>query len=550
MRLAWSASTDADFARYEVHRGSSKNFFPGPSTLLASIDNRNDNTTLAQGMRPWTVYFFKVRVYDNGSPPLRNDSNELAQRTGNTPPAASALDPVQMGATSAFLSWATSPDDDFARYELHMSRNASIMPDNRTLVANLTNRQITEYTKENLELARTYYFMVRIFDEDGMQNDSNTVNGTTMNTIPKPVISSPGEGDIFDTRTPVSFNGNASTDQDRDPLSFLWTSSIDGMLSDSASFTATLSQGSHRITLYVNDQNGHNVSARISITVERAPDRPPVLAVIFPLDNGELSGVATIRGTASDQDGNETLVSVEYSVDKGAWNTADGLTSWSFELNTSKLSNGKHRLAFRAFDGELYCPDIILNVKVANVIINLKPSITITGPPSGQALSGTAMISGTASDPENNLSRVEMSLNGGGWSTIVGASTWSYALDTTILRNGQHSIQFRSFDGTHFSEPARFNFTVRNAAVQTTRSTDTSVFILPIIAIIAVVVILAVILMRRRSKGPAAANQLIAQPPPQQQYPPAAQYPPPQTGGYQPPQQPPDGYGRTPPPYG
>ena len=548
MRLAWSRSPDGDFARYEVHRASTKNFIPGASTLLQSIDRPDENRTLAQGMRPWTVYYFKVRVYDNGSPALRNDSNELDARTGNTPPEAAVLNPVQMGATSAFLTWSASPDEDFARYELHMSPNASFVPDALTMAANLTDRQYTECTIENLELARAYYFVVRSFDIGGMQNDSNTVNGTTMNTLPKPVISSPEEEEVFDTRTTVSFNGSTSTDQDKDPLSFFWTSSIDGFLSDDAVFTAVLSEGPHRITLYVNDGNGHNVSARISITVDRAPDRPPVLVVVFPLENSEISGVATLHGTATDIDGNETLASVEYCLDKGAWATADGLTAWRFELNTSKLSNGKHRLAFRAFDGELYSSEIVLNVKVSNVIINLRPSITMTGPSSGDGLSGTVIITGTASDPENNLSRVEMSLNGGGWSTIAGTASWSYSLDTTMLRNGQHSVQFRSFDGTHFSEPARFNFTVRNAVAETTNSTDAFPFIIPIIIVIVVIVAVLAILMRRKPKSPAAPNPV--QLPPEQQYPFAAPpYQPPRTDGYQP-QQPPNDPGRQPPPYG
>jgi outer membrane protein assembly factor BamB len=557
MKLAWSASTDADFAHYEVHRGSSRNFTPGASTLLGSIDRRDENSTLAQGMEPWTVYYFKVRVYDNGSPPLRNDSNELDARTGNTPPTAAVLNPVQMGATSASLSWSVSPDEDFARYELHMSQNASFAPDQGTSAANLTDRQNSEYMMENLELARAYYFMVRTFDEGGMQNDSNTVSGTTMNTLPRPVISSPEEGDIYDTRTSVSFNGNTSADQDKDPLSFHWTSSIDGFLSGNACFTAILTEGSHRITLYVNDGSGHNVSARLSITVNRAPDRPPLLAVAFPLENSEISGVATLTGTATDIDGNETLVSVECSVDKGAWTAADGLTAWSFDLNTSRLSNGKHKLAFRAFDGELYSPEINLNVKVSNIIINLKPSIIITGPPTGSALSGTAIITGTASDPENNLARVEMSLNGGGWSAIVGASSWSYPLDTTMLRNGQHSAQFRSFDGTYYSEPAQLNFTVRNAVAQTSQSANPILYVIPVIVIMAAVIAVLVLLRRRRSRGSAApppSNPPAMQPPAAQQYPPAAPYQyqqPPAAGGYQPQQQPPPaGYGRYPPPYG
>jgi outer membrane protein assembly factor BamB len=526
MRLSWSTNADSDFVRYELHRGNSKGFTPSVSTLLQTIYQRDQNSTQVESLKPWTLYYFKVRVYDNGSPPLRADSNELEARTGNTPPAAAVLNPVQMGATSASLSWSVSSDEDFARYELHFSRNASFSPEEGTLAANLTGRQITDFTAEGLELARTYYFLVRTYDVGGLWNDSNIVSGTTMNTVPKPVISSPEDGDIYDTRTPVTFNGSGSTDQDRDPLSFYWSSGVSGLLSREEAFTALLPEGEHRITLYVSDGNGHNVSARISITVNRAPDRAPVMALAFPVDNSELAGIVNIHGTASDPDGNGTITMVEFSVDKAAWLEADGLTSWSYEWNTSNVANGKHKIAFRAFDGELYSPEVTVSFKVNNIVINLRPSVAITGPSVDKPLSGTVTVTGTASDPEGNLSRVEMSLNGGGWSPVTGASSWSYMLDTKTLRNGMHSVQVRAFDGVNHSDAAQLDFSVNNAG-PTASSGPSNMLLYGVMAVVIVAVLAAVMVMRRRRpKGTPAqppAAQPEAQPVAAQQYPPPQQ---------------------------
>ena len=567
MRLSWSTNGDLDFAGYEVHRGLSKGFSPGVSTLVKSIDQRDQNSTLVESLKPWTTYYFRVRVFDNGSPPLRNDSNELAARTGNTPPAAVALNPVSMGATSASLSWSASADDDFARYEVHYSKNASFTPDGTTLAQNQTSRQLTDYTIEGLQLARTYYFMVRTYDEGGLCNDSSILSGMTQNTVPKPAISSPDDGNIYDTRTPVDFNASGSTDQDRDILSFYWTSSVSGFLSREEAFTALLPEGEHRITLYVNDGAGHNVSAKVSVTVNKAPDRAPAIAVAFPLDNAELSGKVTLHGTASDPDGNESLTMVELSIDKGAWQEADGQGAWSYEWNTSKVANGKHKIAFRAFDGELHSPEVTVSFKVNNVIINLRPTVVITGPSTAKPLSGAVTITGTASDPEGNLSRVEMSLNGGGWSTVTGTGSWSYILDTTQLRNGRHSIQARAFDGVNYSDTAQLDFSVGNAAA-TTSSGPSSMMLYGIIAVVLVVAILAAVLvMRKRKSGGTAAQPPAAAPvtqqveaqayqpqappqqyqpmpaPPQQQPLAPSQYPPPpqaaQEYQYQPPPPPP-----------
>jgi outer membrane protein assembly factor BamB len=570
MMLSWSESSDQDFASYEVHRGLSKGFAPGAPTLLKTFNQRDQNSTLVENLDPWTTYYFRVRVYDNGTPPLRNDSNELEAKTGNTPPVATVLDPAQMGATSASLSWSASSDDDFARYELHFSRNAGFSPNGTTIGANITSKQITDTTLENLELARTYYFLVRTYDQGGLWNDSNLVSGMTMNTVPKPAISSPEEGDIYDTRTPVTFNGSKTTDQDRDPLSFYWTSSVSGFLSREETFTDLLPEGEHRITLYVNDGAGHNVSARVAITVNKAPDRAPVLAVAFPVDNAELSGKVTLHGTVSDPDGNGTITIVEFSLDKGAWQEADGQTSWSLEWNSSKVPNGKHKIAFRAFDGELYSPEVAVSFKVNNIIINLRPTVAITGPSVDKALSGTVTVTGTASDPESNLSRVEMSLNGGGWSPVTGASSWSYVLDTKTLRNGRHSIQVRAFDGVNFSDTAQLDFSVNNAAASTSSSGPSNMLLIGVAAAILLAVVAAVVVMRRRKPGATAAQppavmpegQPVAaqpyQPPPQaaqeyqpqaqqpydtQQYPQYPQYPP----QHQAPQQQPPQYQQPPP---
>jgi len=547
MRLSWSVNNDPDFAGYEVYRGFSKGFTPSVSTQVSSIDHRDENSTVVQNLAPWTTYYFRVRVYDNGSPPLRNDSNELAARTGNTPPAAVALNPVQMGATSASLSWSVSADDDFARYEVHYSLNASFTPDVTTLAQNQTSRQITDFTIEGLKLARTYHFLVRTFDEGGLWNDSAVQSGMTQNTVPKPAISSPEEGDIYDTRTPVTFNASGTVDQDRDPLSFYWTSSVSGFLSKEEAFTALLPEGSHRITLYVNDGAGHNVSVRVSITVNRAPDRAPSVAVAFPVDNAELSGTVSLHGTASDPDGNETVTVVELSIDKGTWQEADGQAAWSFEWNTSNVANGKHKIAFRAFDGELRSPEVTVSFRVNNVIINRRPTVAISGPSAARPFSGTVTITGTASDPEGNLTRVDMSLNGGGWSMVTGTGSWSYVLDTTELRNGKHSIQVRAFDGLNYSDAAQLDFSVSNAGASTGSKASNMMLYGIIAAVVVVALLAAVLVMRKRKAGVTAAQppaappeaQLVAAPqpqaPPQPPAPPQYLPPPPQAAPQVPP---------------
>ena len=511
VRLSWSQNADSDFSRYEVHRGLARAFPPVPSTLAATIADAGQNSTVVSGLKPWTTYFFKVRVYDNGTPQLRNDSNELELLTGNTPPFAVTLDQPQMGATSADLAWSASADEDFASYEVHLSQNSSFVPDNSTLAATITARGTTEHAFSGLQLARTYHFLVRISDKGGLYNDSNKVTGLTANTLPRPVIGSPSDGDVFDTRTPAGFDCSGSSDQDLDELSIHWTSSIDGFLSSCATFTRLLSEGSHRITLFVNDGHGHNVSARVSINVNKAPNRRPAVTVASPSDNTQVSGVVVFSGKAADIDGNDTLRMVEVKIGKGDWAESEGVGDWTFGWNTSKVTNGKYKVVFRAFDGDLYSPEVMVNLVVNNVIINLRPAVAITAPPGTVALSKSAIIAGTANDPDGKVSRVELSLNGGGWQPVIGTAVWTYALDTAELRNGKHSLQVRSFDGTDYSEPATLNFTVKNAAPAPATAMDT-MWLGGLGVTIAVAVVVAVAMFARRRRGAPAPVPPEAQP--------------------------------------
>jgi len=535
MKLSWSVSSDPDFAKYEVYKGLTAGFAFVPSNLVKTITSSGENTTVVQSLLPWTNYYFKVRVYDNGTPALFNTSNEVNARSGNTPPAAVFLNPPAMGATSAALSWSASTDDDFALYEVHMSRTAGFTPSSATLMTNSTAKLTTEYNIESLQLAKTYYFKVRVYDQGGLFNDSNIENGTTANTIPKPVITSPSEGDTFDTRTVVSFDGSKTSDQDDDALSLYWTSSVDGYLSSNTNFSRLLSEGNHDIRLWANDGNGHNASAKVTITVKKAPDRAPGLLLISHRENDEVSGLVTLSGTAWDIDGNGTLTAVQVKDHKGDWKPATGTTSWTYDWNVSKLPNGKQKVSFRAFDGELYSSEVSVTVKINN--IDLPPSVTITGPSAATPFSKLVTITGTATDPDSPVSKVEVSVNNGAWQTAIGTASWTFGLDTAGMRNGPHTIQVRASDGNSNSNVEWLNFTVKNGVAKPSVQEGPSPLLFVAIGVIAAVAVVAMLLMRKKKSTPAV-------PPAQSQM---AQAPPSAAPAQQPAPQPPQDY-QSPPP--
>lgn len=90
------------------------------------------------------------------------------------------------------------------------------------------------------------------------------------------------------------------------------------------------------------------------------------------------------------------------------------------------------------------------------------PTVEIEAPPEGATVNGTTTVEGNASDPEGNLSDVEVRIDDGPWTNATGTSNWTYEWDTTQHADGDHAIHARSYDGRNYSEIDTRNATVEN----------------------------------------------------------------------------------------
>lgn len=91
------------------------------------------------------------------------------------------------------------------------------------------------------------------------------------NTVPNVTINSPANNASFPSGTLISFSGSASDAEDGDLTSSLvWTSSPDGQIGTGGSFSAVLSDGTHKITASVTDSGGLASSASITVVVQSA----------------------------------------------------------------------------------------------------------------------------------------------------------------------------------------------------------------------------------------------------------------------------------------
>jgi len=99
---------------------------------------------------------------------------------------------------------------------------------------------------------------------------------TPVNDPPTVTINEPSNGATFDEGTSISFSGTADDTEDGDiAASLSWSSNLDEAIGSGASFSATLSVGTHTITASVSDNGGKTVKDSITVTVNSLSSPPP-----------------------------------------------------------------------------------------------------------------------------------------------------------------------------------------------------------------------------------------------------------------------------------
>jgi len=117
-----------------------------------------------------------------------------------------------------------------------------------------------------------------------------------------------------------------------------------------------------------------------AVTVE-VVDLPPVVSIVAPLANGTVKGKLAFSGTSYHPQPNKSVIQVQVSIDGGNWQVATGTLNWDLKLDSTKMSNGKHVLKVRAFDGQKYSTEVertfVVNNEQTNVKTDAMPWILI-----------------------------------------------------------------------------------------------------------------------------------------------------------------------------
>lgn len=162
---------------------------------------------------------------------------------------------------------------------------------------------------------------------------------------------------------------------------------------------------------------------------------------------------AEISGTAFDIDGDLNRIEIEFDGD-GNWITAQGLENWSYTPDFY----GLREVRFRVVDnnGNMQTSDTYSFLPIAPVVIE-SHSIQIDGT--------TAIVTGTASDAENDIQQIEISIGNADYIICEGTTSWSCTVDDIPF--GIHNYRIRGLDTYRYSgETSKYYFEITPATPQ------------------------------------------------------------------------------------
>lgn len=188
---------------------------------------------------------------------------------------------------------------------------------------------------------------------------------------------------------------------------------------------------------------------------------PPTVSVSTP--TGSLSGTAAkITATASD---NDAVATVQFYIDGNKLDPADNQSPYEYLLDTTKFTNGTHKIAARATDGAgNYKDSSEVTVNISNVIPDTtKPTISITSPINNTSVpAGIITVNANAND-NIGVTRVEFFVDNA--TTPIATDTSApYSSGSSInLSSGNHVIKAKAYDAANNTSEVSVSISIAQA---------------------------------------------------------------------------------------
>ena len=337
----------------------------GPNTgTIATANTVTTNVTgLTQG-----VYRFRLQVTDNSGATAADTVQVTVNAAPNQPPvvSAGADQTIALPINSVVLSGsANDPDGTITTYAWSKisGPNAGTIATANTVTTNVTG--LTQ---------GVYRFRLQVTDNSGA-TAADTVQ-VTVNAAPNqpPVANAGADQTITLPINNVVLNGSAN-DPDGTITTYTWSKISGpnaGTIATANAVTTNvtgLTQGVYRFRLQVTDNSGATAADTVQVTVNAAPNQPPVAnagadqTITLPINN------VVLNGSANDPDG--TITTYTWSKISGP-NAGTIATANAVTTNVTGLTQGVYRFRLQVTDNSGATADAIVQVTV-NPAVNQPP---------------------------------------------------------------------------------------------------------------------------------------------------------------------------------
>jgi len=385
------------------------------------------------------VYTAVLRVTDDeGATGTDARTVTVKEKVQNQPPVADAGPDIraQVGTEVTLVGTGTDPDGHIVTYKWDFDGDNEYDWESTT-----TGTATHTYTAVGFYLAR---FLV-IDDNNTAATDTANINITPVHVNLKPTADA-GPDDIQQAvqGEPFEFHGTG-TDPDGFIALYEWDFDGDGTWDWSDTQERTVSHTYEETGLFiarfrVTDNEGDTALdvVRVQVTSSTTSNEPPTADAGGPY-TGVSGQSVTLTGTGTDPDG--SVVSYEWDFEGDG--TIDHYSPSSGTVTkVYQLSGVYNAVLYVTDDGGKVATDVA-EVRIERA--NQQPTVRITDPVSGQAITGYYVVRGTATD-DTGISKVEVRVDDGTWVKATGTMVWSYDMDTSTLTPGVHLVKARATD--------------------------------------------------------------------------------------------------------
>ena len=232
--------------------------------------------------------------------------------------------------------------------------------------------------------------------------------------------------------------------------------------------TTEVGNGAHSLQVRATDEFGTSNTHFIDLNISN-DENPPELTWLAPETDGELSETVTIEVEATDPQGIEVI---ELSIDDRPFKAMvhDSGDLYTYEWDTTSVSNGEHTVNVRAEDGTGNEAAIEESLEVANEGEITRPSVDLLSPTAGdEPLRGIVEIVVEATDPGGTVEAVVYTHDLGHTNTALVPKSgtdnqWRGYWNTASVGIGDDILlQITAFNDRDYSTTENVTFDIDNA---------------------------------------------------------------------------------------